>query len=69
VDALDNLCDNEFVIMGNQARHTKNFAYPERTAGSKAAKHLRAEANKLSEPDREKPFKRGMQIVHDCAGP
>ena len=58
------LWENELVIVSNKARHTKNFVYPESTAGSKAAKRLRTAANKLSEQDRENLFKRGMQIIY-----
>jgi hypothetical protein len=68
MDTPDNLWENNLVNMGNKARHTKNFVYPESTAGSKAAKRLRTEANKLSEPDRENLFKRGMQIIYGGTG-
>ena len=68
MDTPDNLRENNLVNMGNKARHTKNFVYPESTAGSKAAKRLRTEANKLSEPDRENLFKRGMQIIYGGTG-
>ena len=68
VDTTSNLWENDFVIMSNKARHTKNFVYPESTAGSKAAKRLRTEANKLSEQDRENLFKRGMQIIYGGTG-
>jgi hypothetical protein len=54
--------------MSNKVRHTKNFVYPDTTAGSKAAKRLRTEANKLSEQDRENLFKRGMKIVYGGTG-
>ena len=63
MDTLVNLWENNLVNMSNKARHAKNFVYPESTAGSKAAKRLRTEANKLSEQDRENLFKRGMQII------
>jgi hypothetical protein len=68
MDIADNLWENELVIMSNKARPAKNFVYPESTAGSKAAKRLRAEANKLSEQDRENLFKRGMQIIYGGTG-
>ena len=65
---MDNLWENMLVNMSNKARHTKNIVYPESTAGSKAAKRLRTEANKLSEQDRENLFKRGMQIIYGGTG-
>ena len=68
VDTPGNLWENDLVNMSNKARHTKNFVYPESTAGSKAAKRLRTEANKLSEQDRESLFKRGMQIIYGGTG-
>jgi len=57
MDTLVNLRGNSLVNMSNKA--TKNFVYPDSTAGSKAAKRLRTEANKLSERERESLFKRG----------
>ena len=68
MDIADNLWENDLVIMSNKARHTKNFVYPESTTGSKAAKRLRTEANKLTEQDRENLFKRGMQIIYGGTG-
>ena len=68
MDTLVNLWENSLVNMSNKARHTKNFVYPESTAGSKAAKRLRTEANKLSEQERESLFKRGMQIIYGGTG-
>jgi hypothetical protein len=68
MDIKGNLWENDPVNMSNKARHTKNFVYPESTAGSKAAKRLRTEANKLSEQDREDLFKRGMQIIYGGTG-
>ena len=38
------------------------------TAGTKAARRVRAEANKLTEQQREDLFKRGMQIVYGGTG-
>jgi hypothetical protein len=52
--------------MSNKA--TKNFVYPDSTTGSKAAKRLRTEANKLTERQREDLFKRGMQIIYGGTG-
>jgi hypothetical protein len=69
MDTASNLWENDHVNMSNKARHTKNFVYPESTAGSKAAKRLRTEANKLSGQDRESLFKRGMQIIYGATAP
>jgi hypothetical protein len=52
----------------SKASRAKNFLYPEKTSGSKVAKKLRSEANKLSESQRENLFKRGMQIIYGGAG-
>ena len=57
---------NNLAIMSSKT--TKNFVYPESTAGSKAAKRLRAGANKLTERQREELFKRGMQIIYGGTG-
>jgi hypothetical protein len=46
----------------------RNFVYPESTLGSKAAKKLRSEANNLSEAERERLFKVGMQIIYGGVG-
>ena len=68
MDITGNLWENDLVNMSNKVRQSKNFVYPESTAGSKAAKRLRTEANKLSEQDRESLFKRGMQIIYGGTG-
>ena len=68
VDTQENMCKNVLVNMSNKSRHTKNFVYPENTSGSKSAKRLRTEANKLSEQKRENLFKRGMQIIYGGTG-
>ena len=68
VDTASNLWENDLVNMSNKARHTKKFVYPESTAGSKAAKRVRKEANELSEEDRENLCKRGMQIIYGGTG-
>jgi hypothetical protein len=68
MDITADLWENDLDNMSNKARQTKNFTYPESTAGSKAAKRLRTEANKLSEQDRESLFKRGMQIIYGGTG-
>ena len=46
----------------------RNFSYPESTAGSKVAKKLRAETNKLSEAQRESLLQRGMQVIYGGTG-
>jgi hypothetical protein len=66
MDTLVNLWENSLVNMSNKA--AKSFVYPDSTAGSKAAKRLRTEANKLSERERESLFKRGMQIIYGGSG-
>jgi len=66
MDTLVNLWENCLVNMSNKA--AKYFVYPDSTAGSKAAKRLRTEANKLSERERESLFKRGMQIIYGGTG-
>jgi hypothetical protein len=48
------------------AKAANNFVYPNSTAGSKAAKRLRTEANRLSE--RESLYQRGMQIIYGGTG-
>ena len=52
----------------SKRRKVKNFLYPERTSGSKVAKKLRSETNKLSESKRESLFKCGMQIIYGGTG-
>jgi hypothetical protein len=54
--------------MSHKKSRSKNFAYPETTSGARAAKRLRAEANKLTERQREDLFKRGMQIIYGGTG-
>jgi len=54
--------------MSNKPSGSKNFVFPETTAGSFAAKRVRAAANKLTGRQRENLFKRGMQIVHGGTG-
>lgn len=54
--------------MSNKTRQSKNFVYPETTAGSRAAKRVRAEANKLTERQREDLSKRGMRIIYGGTG-
>lgn len=46
----------------------RNFNYPATTAGSKLARKLRAEGNKLSEAERKSLFNRGMQIIYGGSG-
>jgi hypothetical protein len=52
----------------SQTSGAKNFHYPEKTSGSRVAKKLRSEANKLTESQRENLFKRGMQIIYGGTG-
>jgi hypothetical protein len=66
VDTTGNPWENEPVNMSNKAN--KNFVYPDTTAGAKAAKRVRTEANKLTERQREDLFKRGMQIIYGGTG-
>lgn len=68
VDSKPDLWKTEPATMSNKARQPKNFVYPENTAGTKAAKRVRSEANKLTERQREDLFKRGMQIIYGGTG-
>lgn len=54
--------------MSHKTSHPKNFAYPETTTGARAARRVRAEANKLTERQREDLFKRGMQTIYGGTG-
>ena len=54
--------------MSKRPSRPKNFVYPDNTVGAKAARRVRAEANKLTEQQREDLFKRGMQIVYGGTG-
>ena len=54
--------------MSNKTSQSKNFVYPEITSGTRAARRVRAAANKLTERQRENLFKRGMQIVYGGTG-
>jgi hypothetical protein len=62
------LWENKDAKMNNRTSQTKNLVYPETTSGSRAAKRVRAEANKLTERQREDLFKRGMQIIYGGTG-
>jgi hypothetical protein len=68
VDSKPDLWKTEPATMSNKASQPKNFVYPENTAGTKAAKRVRSEANKLTERQREDLFKRGMQIIYGGTG-
>jgi hypothetical protein len=59
---------NQSATMSHKIKRSKNFVYPEKTSGTRAAKRVRAEANKLTERQREDLFKRGMQIIYDGTG-
>jgi hypothetical protein len=39
--------ENEGAAMSNKTSQPKNFVYPETASGARAAKRVRAEANKL----------------------
>lgn len=54
--------------MSNKASQPKNFVYPVSTSGSKVAKRVRTQANKLTERQREDLFQRGMQIIYGGSG-
>ena len=42
----------------------RNYGYPVTTKGRETAARVRAEANRLSESERETLFKKGMQIIY-----
>lgn len=42
----------------------RKLNYPARTKGSETAARLRAQANQLSEAEREALFKKGMQMIY-----
>jgi hypothetical protein len=42
----------------------RSFDYPVTTKGGETAAKVRAEANRLSESERETLFKKGMQIIY-----
>ena len=44
--------------------HQRNLNYPASTKGSVAAAKVRAQANQLSESERESLFKKGMQMIY-----
>ena len=46
------------------AGHQRNLNYPASTKGSVAAAKVRAQANQLSESERETLFKKGMQLIY-----
>ena len=50
------------------ANSKQNFEYPANTTGGETAARLRAEANHLSESQREALFKQGMQIIYGGTG-
>jgi hypothetical protein len=68
VDSQPDLWKTELTTMSNKASQPKSYVYPENTSGTKAAKRVRAEANKLTERQREDLFKRGMQIIYGGTG-
>ena len=54
--------------MSDKKAKSKNYVYPDSTAGTKLAKKLRSEANKLSDEQRSSLFRRGMQIIYGGSG-
>jgi hypothetical protein len=46
------------------ANKRRNFDYPANTKGGERAANVRAEANHLSEAERETLFKKGMQMIY-----
>lgn len=46
----------------------KNYNYPDTTSGSRLAKKVRAEANKLSDAQREALLRQGMQVIYGGTG-
>ncbi|HZF01964.1 MAG TPA: hypothetical protein VE344_08720 [Methylomirabilota bacterium] len=46
------------------AGHRRNFDYPATTKGGERVARVRAEANRLSESERESLFKKGMQMIY-----
>jgi len=67
VDIGPDSCEDKGAV-SKKPSHPKNFVYPDSTAGAKAARRVRAEANKLTEQQREELLKRGMQIVYGGTG-
>jgi len=53
-----------YSAMSTKSGHTKNLIYPDRTAGTKTARRIRAEADQLAERQRKKLFNRGMRILY-----
>jgi hypothetical protein len=67
LDRTAALWENKDATMSHKTSQSKNFVYPETTSGVRAAKRVRAAANKLTERQREDLFKRGMQIIYNCS--
>lgn len=53
---------------GTQTRTQRNFDYPAESKGSQVAERVRADANSLSESQREELFKKGMQLIYGGKG-
>lgn len=51
-----------------QARAQRNFDYPTDSKGSQVAARVRADANNLTESQREELFKKGMQLIYGGTG-
>ncbi len=62
------MCENKDEAMSKKTNQLKNFVYPATTSGSRTARRVRGEANKLTERQREDLFKRGMQIIYSATG-
>jgi hypothetical protein len=50
--------------MSDKQAHSRNFAYPDNTSGSRAAKKVRSEANKLNDDQRRELLETGMRIIY-----
>jgi hypothetical protein len=68
VDVTLDLRGSKAAMMSNKPSQSKNFVCPETTLGACAARRVCAEANKLTERQREDLSKRGMQIVYGGTG-
>ena len=53
---------------GTRTRTQRNFDYPADSKGSQVAARVRADANNLTESQREELFKKGMQMIYGGKG-
>jgi hypothetical protein len=51
-------------MSAKQQTPLRNFTYPDHTSGSRTAKKLRSEANKLTDDQRKNLLEAGMQIIY-----